>query len=483
MSLIKSTGRGASWQILGGISQTVIRIGATMILARHLTPEDFGVFIAAMLIYGFFELLSATGMAAGIIVKNKPDALDLSTCFWLIISIRVVLTSLSIIFAPYISSLLDMRMAQLPIQTVSILILISGIGALPQTLLAKEFLFNKIVVIKLMCTLVESSIAVFLVLTTDLHYWSLVIATMFGSTLMSLSFFVVSDWRPKFCFSKERSKYLLKYGLNSLGSSFTTYVANNIDNIVIAKLLGAKSLGYYDFAYRIPQIINERVTGPLGAVTFSVLSKIKNEDNTSLLPAYIKIVKYIAWLTFPTFTGLAVLAPEVVLVLWGEKWLPIVPAMKVLCAAAGVHVVASIANYLYFCNERPDLPFKFDLLSLIFSIILIPTLGYYFGILGVAYATLLSKLVLTVSPIYAIYMFGGSIRLFVYEVMKPALSSAVMGGTVYFSREWVLSTFDGILLQLLILIFLGVVVYISSVFVIFKNDFIELLKTVRQIIK
>lgn len=483
MSLIKSTGRGASWQVLGGVLQTIIRISATMVLARKLTPEDFGIFLVATLVYGMFQLLSASGMTAGIMVKDQPDKEDLSTCYWLTLIIRLVLSVISLLTAPLVAIILDMPEAESSIQVISVLILISGIGALPQTLLAKKLNFKKISLIKLLGTVLESGIAVALVLHTSLGLWCLIIAMIVGHTFISFCFLFASNWLPSLIFAKDRTQYLLRYGLNSLGATTATYIANNVDNFVVAKMLGVKALGFYDFAYRVPHILNERITGPIGGVAFSVLANIKSSNNAELGNAYIKFVKYVAWISFPAYAGLAVLAPDVILFLWGEQWLAITQPMQILCITAAIQSFSPITTYFYYCHDRPDLPLKFDMLGLVLVAILAPALGYFYNITGVAYGMLITKLALMISPLYAISRYGGNITYFLKEIGKPLSTTILMFGLVYLVKLTVAPYVEQGILMILLISSIGALIYIAIVYILYRRELIDILSTIKQTIK
>jgi O-antigen/teichoic acid export membrane protein len=481
MSLNVEAGRSAVWMLVGGMIQTAIRVGASMILARNLDPVDFGIFGIAILVYGLFELLSATGMTSGIIVKEKPDFLDLSTCFWCIMGIRSALFCIIVMLAPIIAILLQTPDLSLLIRVLSVLIIISGAGALSQALLTKKLFFKKIVIIRIFGVLIESSVAVFVVLTTTQNYWALVTGMISGIFFMNFYYVISSQWLPRFTFSTDRVSYLMRFGLNTMGSSFVAYLRNNIDYLIVAKLLGAVKLGYYEFAYRIPNMINEKVSGPIGSVIFPSLAKLQ-DSNERLLNGHIKATSYLSWLFFPAFAGLAILSQELVLFLWGGKWLEVVMPLKILCVGATIQSITGHTRYVYFCKNRPDLPFKFDLLGLCMTICFVSLLGYYHGLVGIATGMAISQFIMVTSSLYALKILESSILVFFKAILKPFLAATIMMILVFFLKKYLTHSEIGLLPYLLLTIVWGILTYVAFIYLCFRKDFKEIQILMKKII-
>ena len=390
-ALTRSAGRGAFWQIMGGGWQTVVRLAASTVLARVLAPEDFGLFGMALLAQGLISHIGALGMGTGIIAKKDVSEDDLCTCFWTMAGMRFVLFIATFAIAPLAAAFFDTPKVIWVLRAVSFTFLFSILSAVSTTLLQKQLRFGNLVVINGLSALLESGIAVALALLTDFRYWALVFAMLISSLFMHLTIFVWVKWYPKFKFSKESFRYLFRFGINNLGFSIVNYFHQNIDYLLVGRLLGTASLGFYEFAYRIPHLIQVRFARPVGGVVFPALSKVQ-DSNERLIAGYVKAVKYIALSAFPVLGGLAVLADLIVTVLWGGKWMPIVVPLRILCLCAAIRCSMQPLGSIFLCKDRPDIPFKFGLVRLVFTFFVVGVLGYLYGLNGVAGGMLASTL-------------------------------------------------------------------------------------------
>jgi len=390
-ALARSAGRSALWQVLGGGWQTVVRLGASTILARALAPEDFGIFGMALLARELITHIGALGMNTGIIAKKDVSEDDLCTCFWTIAGVRFILFIAAFAIAPLAADFFDTPKVTWVLRAVSFTFLFSIFSSVSTALLQKQLKFGYLVIIAGLSAIVESGIAVTLVLLTDLRYWALVFAMLISIFFLHVTIFIWAKWRPRLKFSKESFRYLFRFGINNLGFSIVNYLHQNIDYLLVGRLLGATSLGFYEFAYRIPHMMLNKFARPVGGVLFPTLSKVQ-DSNERLIVGYVKAVKYIALGVFPVLGGLAALSDLTVTILWGEKWLPIVIPMQILCFCAAMRCVMTPIGSIFLCKNRPDIPFKFSMVALVFTFSVVCILGYLYGLNGVAAGMLTSTL-------------------------------------------------------------------------------------------
>lgn len=480
MSLAKSAGRGAVWLVSGGGAQAVVRLGASMILARQLNPIDFGIFGIANMVYGLFELLASGGMTSGLIAKTDTDDDDLSTCFWSVMFIRSAIFLAIIFSAPFISYFLNNSRLTNILRAISFIIIFTGLGSVSRTIISKQLRFKSLVTINFIGSSLESALAVTLVLTTNLKYWSLIISMLFGIGIMNFLFIIHAKWLPSIKFNKNIFKYLFRYGINGMGSSIISYFSSNFDYLFITKSLGTNILGYYEFAYRIPHLINEKISVPAGYVVFPTLTKIKH-DNTNIINGYLKSYKYIAWVTFPMLSGLILLAPSIVEILWGEKWAFIVTPMRILCISAAISTVTNLSSAIFLCKDRPDLPFKFDMITFFTTICSVLTLGHFYGLMGVAFAMVAAKATKLIATYYSFTIVKSSFMLYIRELSYPLSSSLIMSITVIIS-ELILNHYhlNNTLTSIPLIIF-GIITYTLTIKLIYKSQFQQILSETKHI--
>ena len=474
-----SAGRSALWQVVGSVAQFVIRLGASMILARHLLPREFGLFATAYIIYGVFEMLSANGLTAGIITKKKPTRTEISTCFWMVAVLRIILFIIVYNSAGIIAQFMKNPELTPLIRAVSFLILFMAIGTVAQGLMIKDMHFKQITMIKLISGLIESLLAVILVLTTDLRYWALVYAMLISIAFMNILMFMTARFIPHLCFSKKAFRSLAKFGYNGIGASITAYLSHNFDYMIIAKLLGPKSLGYYEFAYRLPHIVNERVSSPIGGVVFSALAQ-KEKDKREILKSYLNATEYVAWLIFPLLGGLIVTAPMVVKFLWGDRWISIVTPLRILCISAALNGILDYSRSVFLCLERPDIEFKFQILNLIIAIICVSSLGYIMGLNGVAIGMVLSRAAMLLQTNQAMRMLDSTLSLVLRIVTKPLVTTMFMVFFLFFFQMvlWRLELNENLILPVMILI--GGITYISAARIMFPTAYEEIVHAFKK---
>lgn len=390
-TLTRSVGRGAFLQISGSAVQSIIRIAASTILARQLAPADFGLFGMAMLGREFITNLGALGMGTGIIAKKEATEEDLCTCFWTMASVRVLMFIIAYAAAPMFGIFFADNRVTSVVRAISATFLLSILGLIPYVTLRKKFKFAAITSIEVFSIVVETAVAIYLVFNVWDNYWSLVIAMIASSATQNIFLFIAGGWFPKFKFSNKSFTYLFRFGINGLGLSTLEYIQQNIDYILVGKLLGPNSLGLYEYAYRIPHIFHDRIAAPIKGVVFPALSSVQHDDYL-IAAGYVKTVHYIALITFPALGGLAAIAGLAVPVLWGPQWLSIVTPLQVLCVCSAIRCTVDSLRAVFNCKDRPDIPFKFSLVSLSFTFLSVGGLGYMYNVNGVAAGMLISTL-------------------------------------------------------------------------------------------
>lgn len=480
-SLVQRAGRSALWQLAGGGWQTFVRLGSSVILARQLTPEDFGVFGMALLMREFIFYLGNMGMDAGIIARKDVSEEDLCTCFWSMAAVRAIMFVIAFSFAPLGAWFFNDERVTDVVRVISFTFLFSSMGSVANALLSKALKHKALNILTGVLAVVESSLAVALALATDLGYWGLVIAMLVHAFLYQSIMFYLSGWRPKLKFSRDSFRYLFRYGINGLGFNIANYLKLNLDYLLVGRLLGTASLGLYEFAYRIPHLVQARISRPVGAVVFPALSQVQ-DDNQKLAKGYIEAVKYVSLITFPLLFGLAAVADVAVPVLWGDQWLAIIVPLQILCCSALLRVLFQSVQAIFICKNRPDLPFKISVVELFWTASVVGVLGYHFAIVGVAIGMLLSVFPSFVSIYIAFRLIDAKVLGLYQAISSVFVSALVCGVAAYASITYLsLAGFDD-LYALIISIAVGALCYLLCIFVVFPRlgrDMFKVLETVR----
>jgi len=462
MSLTQKAGRAAFWQILGGAWQTIVRLVASVFLARALNPSDFGLFGMAILIYGLLNHIGAFGMSSGIIVKQKVSRDDLNTCFWSITLVRSLLFLIVFLSAPQLAHFFKEPRLVPVIRVISFCFLIQIFNLIPEALLIKDLKFKSLNLIRGFAVFLESFFAVFFALTTQLAYWSLVLGMLINVVFYNICLILLAKWFPSLKFNVSNFMYFFRFGIHGIGFAITNYLRQNLDYLLVGRLLGSYQLGLYEFAYRIPHLVFERISRPVGRVVFPVLAKIQY-DNERIFFGYVKAVKFVALVTFPILFGMIAVADILVPVLWGNQWLSIVRPLQILSLCAALRCLFQPIGSIFYCKNRPDIPFKVSIAILIFTAICIWFLGYHFGLIGVAIGMLFS-----VFPSFFVlwfafrFMLGVSIVRMFRELFPVFFSSLLCSIVAYLVRELFVRFYGDIKLALVVSILFGGLVYVFS---------------------
>lgn len=479
-SLRRSAGRGAMWQVLSGGWQALVRLGASTILARTLVPGDFGLFGMALLVIELVDYLGGLGMTGGVIAKKDIGDKELNTCFWTMAGVRFLLFCIAFFSAPLAAIFMKEPRVEGVIKVVSCTFLISIFGLIGNTILIKNLQFGKISIINAIAIIFESSLAVYLAKTTTLGYWSLVYPMLVSSFFINLSIFFVSKWIPKFIFNLESFKFQFKFGINGLGFNISNYLHQNLDYLIIGRVMGATSLGLYEYAYRIPHIILDRLARPVGGVVFPALAKVQDNDNV-LIHGYVETVRYVTIIAFPALGGLAAIAEPFVLILWGEKWRSIVLPMQILCLCAALRCCVQPLGAVFLCKHRPDLLFKQSLLACLATAIMVGLGAKLFGVVGVAVGMLFS----TFSYYYVVisaFRLTNSSPILLLKALLPALITTGISSGIVVLCNYLFVDYMYLFIVLILSIFIGILSYVSGFYLIFRKDFIDVFSTIRKII-
>ncbi len=422
--LTRSAGRGALWRLGSGGGQTVVRLASSMVLARVLEPRDFGLVGMAILVVGFIRSTCGLGMGIGIIAKKDADQTDMSTAFWTNLAVQSWMFAVAFLVAPFAPIYFDTPLVTNVLRWSSVVFLLAGIGSIPRSLLTKRLQFGWLVVSEIVGTVVEIAVAITLSVWFQAGYWSLVAATLIGSAVSFAIVIVRAWWRPSLIFSRTSFRHLFRFGINGLGAQVLYYFHSNIDYLLIARMFGARVLGLYEYAYRLPHTLYWRIVQPMSGVVFPTLATIQDDDER-LAAGMTKYVRYVSLVMLPLLGGLAAVADPAVRVLWGSKWLPVIVPLQILCLGAAIRSVTGPVGSLFLCKQRPDLPFKLAGMSVVAAFVLVPLLGLRWKLPGVAWGMTLSNLPNVVAVWVAMRMVGSGLRPLVRAVWPVAVSAGM----------------------------------------------------------
>ena len=479
-NLTKLTAFGILWTGISRLSTQLFRFVIIVILARLLTPEDFGIVGLASIFLGFITTINELGLSAAIVQRKEIDELHLSTSFWASVIAGITLFIVVILASPFVADFFQEDIVQ-PILIVSAIGLIIGsFIVVHQALLEKNLKFKKLAIAEVCAAVVSGIVSVSLAIS-GYGVWSLVFGGLFGGFISVIILWKIVAWRPSLRFSFARFKELFGFGSHVMGSRILNYIGSNMDYLVVGKLLGTSALGYYSFAYHLITFPLHKISMMVTRVTFPAFSTIQ-DDNETLRSGYLKVVQYISVITFPMLAGMIVVAPDFVVVVYGAKWAPMILPLQILCLAGAIGSVGHTVGTILLSKGRADIQFKWN----IFTAIVLPIaviLGANYGIAGVAAAiTVMTVLLFPFIQMITNKLIDLSMFSYFKAIYPAIIGSITLMIFVEAYQRLSLTVYDLPAISMLISsALIGITVYILLMRIVFNDIFKELKLLIHKI--
>lgn len=358
--------KGVAWSAVQKWGNQVISFGVFFVLARLLQPEDFGLVAMAAVFTAFIQIFLDQGLSQAIVQRAdlQPDHLD--TAFWVSILTGGLLTIIGILLSGIIARIFDEPRLQPVVAWMSLTFFLASLTSTQMAILQRELNFKVLATRTLLASLCGGVVGM---TAAWLGYgvWSLIAKELVGAAVGVIVLWRVSSWRPGWRVSTRHFNDLFGFGINLVGIRVLSFLNQRSDDFLIGYFLGPTALGYYAVAYRLIFILVSTVTGITESVTFSTFSRLQQQPER-LRQAYYQVIEFTALFSFPTFIGLALLAPQVVPIVFGEQWLPSVSLLQIL-AFAGLVITAMNPNgSVLYAMGKPSWVFGLMLVGTIVNI-------------------------------------------------------------------------------------------------------------------
>ncbi len=479
--LRKRAGVGSIINILTGMVQVLIRLVATFVLARILLPEDFGIIAYASLVYSLFSHLSEFGASMVIVTREQISQRELSTAFWFNLFWFAFLGMLTAISAKILSDFFDVTPLASLLPLYALLFIPLGFASVSKALLNKEMQFKVLNAITLVGMVIETLIAIILVVYYGFDYWGVVIGILCSEVVMSLCYMLFARWRPSLSFDVSFLRYFLRFGFHLTGERVLNYIRHNVDYLIIGKLLGSRELGFYSFAYRIPNLVYTKLAIPASSVLLPYMIKKRQMGRLLLGESYIRMTKYITFITYPILFGIIFLAEPMVLLFWGTQWSMIVLPLQIISISPMIYILSVSIGTIFLVKERPELLFKIEFFKLSITVVSVSLLGYAYGIVGVAMGMSLSAiLTFWLSLLIAFRLIKMRISLLLREIM-PIIIASLLTGIGAFWVEYFLHALLPLLFAFILSILVGMLIYFLTFLLLFNQTYQEIIALIHSV--
>ena len=398
MNLKTRTVRSIGWSASAQIAQLLMQVLITAILARLLTPSDFGLIAMVAVFSAFVAVFSNFGLTSAIIQKKEVSDETLSSTFWVNVGLGALLTIALAASAPLVAAFYSEPRLTPLVVFISTTFFIASFGNVQNGLLTRRMNFKALAVINICALGISGAISVFLAFS-GYGVWSLASLTVLSVFLTVVFTWIYSRWVPHFSFRLQRVKGLLRFGANVTGFSFFNYFARNADNLLIGKFLGAAPLGFYNLAYNLLLFPITNISNVIGNVMFPALSKVQH-DKQMVRETYVTANRYIAAICFPLMIWVLVTAPQLIRVVYGPKWVGAIVLVQILAIASIEQSVGTNVWWIFLSQGRTDVLLKVGIFTT--SVVVISfAVGLRWGVEGVAIAYTIATY-LTAYPLLAI---------------------------------------------------------------------------------
>jgi len=461
---------GVKWTTLSTIVITVFQIIQLYVLAKLLTPKDFGLMAIVIIITIFIRNFSDLGVSAALIHYQDTDSEQMSTLFWLNIIVGFFLFSLVLISSPLISEIYSEPILKNLLIILSFSFIISPFGSLFHTVFQKELQFGVIAKIEIIGAVIGVSCVIILAYW-GYGVWSIVYGQLVGFSIRALLFLIIGIkyYEISFYFNIKKVKKYLDFGFFQVGEKAINFLSERADQFLIGYLLGSQSLGYYNFAFNI---VNQPVTliNPIFTkVAFPVFSKVQNQKDL-LKNYFLKVLKILLLINAPIFLGLVVIAPGFIQFIFGEKWSESIILIQILSFLSIFRAIGNPSGIIVLSKGRADISFYWNIALLVLTIPTVFFTAKMYGIIGVGIGLLALQLFLFL-PNYFILVapfIGKFFRDFNLTIIKSVSYAIAMAVIVYFVPNLFLNPS---LFLIFIQISLGIILYFLLLFI-FQREYI-----------
>jgi O-antigen/teichoic acid export membrane protein len=385
------TASGVKWSMLSQAGRQGMQLLTIVILARLLTPSDFGLVGMAMVVIGFIGIFNDLGTSAAIIQQRELTETLLSSIFWVNVGFGVLAMIVLYFCAPLGGTFFREPRVVALLRALSLSFFISGLSILQQALLERSLSFSVLAKVEIASVFTGSMVSVGLALA-GAGAWSLVFQSLITVSVTTILLWFSSSWRPHWIFRWGEIVSVSNFSLNLTGFNIINYFVRNADNLLIGRYLGAQDLGYYTLAYRILLFPLQNISGVIGRVMFPVLSSFQ-DDNYRLARWFLKVAESIALIAFPVIFGILAVAKPFILTFFGAQWRPVILLVIIFTPVGLSQSVATTAGSIYQAKGKTDWMFRWGIGSGTFVVIAF-LIGLHWGIIGVAVAYAIASLIL-----------------------------------------------------------------------------------------
>ncbi len=444
MTSPNKTFNGIVWSGLEKFSLQLVQFLLSLLMARMLTPADFGLMAMISFFLSISQVFIDSGLGSALIQKDYCDEIDFSTVFFYNFVLALIIFAIIFFLAPFIANFYSLPELVSITRVMGLNLVFSSFLVVPRTILAKDINFKTLAKTSFFAAIFSGFLGVSLAFW-GMGVWSLVWQAI-ANTVLSL--FLISwflKWKPKFVFSRSAFYSLFPFGSKLLIANVISSVYSNLHSVVIGKKFSANDLGYFTRANQFAMFPSNNLGQILARVTFPILSSIQNDDKR-LKEFYCKCLAFSSFIIFPLMMGLIILSKPIVFFVLSDKWEPSVELLKILCFSCMWDHICLINLNLLYVKGRTDLVLKLEIIKKTIALVILFA-SIRFGVKGICLGSAIYSLfAVFINAFYTKRLIQITYLMQIRHTLQYFFYAILMGLLVQYSIYWVEGNFWKILI-------------------------------------
>lgn len=456
---------GLFWSFSERICAQLVSLIVGIILARILSPEDYGVISIVMVFITICDVFVTSGFGAAIVQKKDVDKSDYNTAFYMSFVMSVLLYVVLFFVAPYISLFYKKEILTNIIRVLGIRLIITSLNTIQQAHLQREMKFRKFFIATIFGTVISCGVGIAMAYC-GLGVWALVAQYMINSFVDTLVLCIVGGWNPGLKVSLKKAKEIYSFGWKVLCTNLVYTSESSIRSLIVGKKFGSEDLAYYDQGRKYPALLVENVNTTIQKVMLPTFSRMQ-DDKTELKRVLRRSIRVSTYVLAPLLVGFATIAQTFVPVILTEKWMFAIPFIWIFCASYLTRPIESSCNQALLAIGKSGL--VFGIMVAINGTSLILTIIAVFAIKSVLWIAILSLISTLISVICFLICTNKLLNYKLKEQLTdimPSISLALVMGAIVFAMNYI--PMNGIVILILQVLF-GAILYIA-LSIISKNE-------------
>ena len=467
---------GLFWSYGERIMAQLVSLIVSIVLARLLSPENYGVISIVMIFITFCDAIVTGGFGNAIVQKKDADELDVNTMLCCSVATSILLYVIIFCAAPYIASFYNMSIIRPILRVLGLRLLISGVNSIQRAWIQKRMLFKRFFISTSFGTIISAVVGISMAYRGK-GAWALAGQYLTNSFIDTAVLLITNDWRPRLQFSWKRAKEMLSYGWKVLVTTVVYMIESDLRSLIIGKKFGSADLAYYDQGKKFPNLLVTNINTSISNVMFPVLSENQN-DPARLKQLCRRAVRIGIYLLSPLLIGLIGIADTFVIAILSEKWAPCIPFLRILTLVFLVRPFTTTCQQSILSVGRSDVTLKIEIAINTVAIgILFYSVFIWKSVLGIAIGTLIAELVSMGMFMY----YENKIIQYSYKEqlqdLLPSLGLATVMGIIVYIVHF-LPMHKGLVLILQVVV--GAAVYLVVSYVLQFEPFIYLVGMLRE---